>query len=92
MSYTRRKMCSSQLAKERLLSQMTKQQLWQEKIAPTFSVQLLQSLISHGHGFWMRNGRSPQHYHPQSVPEGDVEHNMHTWTAATVGPVAVEMT
>jgi hypothetical protein len=71
---------------------MTKQRLREQKIAPAFSVQLLQSLINRGHGFWMRNGRSQQHHHLQSVPVGDVEHDMQTWTAATVEPIAVEMT
>jgi hypothetical protein len=33
-----------------------------------------------------------QHYHPENVVVGDVEHDIHTWTADSVGRVAVQMT
>jgi hypothetical protein len=40
----------------------------------------------------MRSGWPPQHYHPENVVVGDVEHDIHTWTADSVGRVAVQMT
>jgi hypothetical protein len=40
----------------------------------------------------MRSGRPLQHYHMEIVVVGDVEHNIHTGTVDSVGPVAVQMT
>jgi hypothetical protein len=71
---------------------MTNQQLQQQKIAPDLLVRLLQSFISRRHGWWMKSGWPPQHHHPENIVVGDVEHDIHTWTAASVGPVVGQMT
>jgi hypothetical protein len=71
---------------------MTNQQLQQQKIAPDLPVRLLQLFINCRHGWQMRSGRHPQHCHLENVVVGDVEHNLHTWTVASIGLVAVQMT
>jgi hypothetical protein len=35
----------------------------------------------------MRSGWPPQHYHPENAVVGDVEHDIHTWTIDSVGPI-----
>jgi hypothetical protein len=71
---------------------MTNHQLQQQKIALDLPIQLLQSFTSNRHGWWMRSGQPLQHYHLENVVVGDVEHDIHTWTADSVGPIVVQMT
>jgi hypothetical protein len=40
----------------------------------------------------MRSGGPPQNYHLENVVVGDVEHDIHMWTAASIGPIVVQMT
>jgi hypothetical protein len=64
---------------------MTNQQLQQQKIAPNLPVRFLQSFTSRRYGWWMRIGRPPQHYHPENVVVDNVEHDIHTWIADSLG-------
>jgi hypothetical protein len=52
----------------------------------------MQSFTSRRHEWQMKIGWSPQHYHLENVVVGDVEHDIHTWTVANIGPIAVKMT
>jgi hypothetical protein len=71
---------------------MTNQWLQQQKIALNLLVRLLQSFTNRRHRWWMRSGRPPQHHHLENVVVGDVEHDIYTWTAASVGPIVGQMT
>jgi hypothetical protein len=71
---------------------MTNQRLQQQKIAPDLLVRLLQSFTNCRHGWWMRSGQPPQHHHLENVVVDDMEHDIHTWTTVSVGPIAGQMT